>query len=163
MSWVFSVLRLFIFHLQRQLGIDVTTIVASAMRQLGVGTLRAADVMDRPQRMMRTPLTLARLADFHDRLHDRLQKQKGESSPAHKKPRRDIPAGNATRRVFAPGANVKKRCRRRKNDSQAGYAKRRRFAGLFPALRQSSSDPCRFPAPSVDARPHRRRQWQRPV
>jgi hypothetical protein len=27
--------------------------------------------------MMGTPLTLARLADFHDRLHDRLQKQKG--------------------------------------------------------------------------------------
>ena len=62
---------LLIFHLQRQLGIDIPAIVAGAMGQLGVGTLRTADVMNRPQRVMRTPLTLAGLADFHDRLHAR--------------------------------------------------------------------------------------------
>lgn len=60
---------LLIFHLQRQLGIDIPAIIAGAVWKLGVGTLRTAYVMNRPQRVMRTPLTLARLTDFHDRLH----------------------------------------------------------------------------------------------
>src|SRR5207249_3412101 len=57
---------------QRQRGIDVPAVVARAMRELGVATLRAIDVMDGLERVMRTPLALASLAGLLNGKHETL-------------------------------------------------------------------------------------------
>src|SRR4051794_21690565 len=62
--------RLLLFHRQRQLRVHIAAVVAGGVRELGVAALRAADVVDRLQRVVRTAFALARLADSLDRKHD---------------------------------------------------------------------------------------------
>ena len=56
--------------LQRQFRVDVPTIIAGAVRKLGVATLRTPHVMNRLHRMVGAALALAGLAMFLDRKHD---------------------------------------------------------------------------------------------
>ena len=59
----------FRLHLQRELGIDVTAVVACAVRKLGVAALGAADGMDGLERVVRSPLALAGFAVLLNREH----------------------------------------------------------------------------------------------
>ena len=64
-------LLLFGFNLKREFRIDIPTVVAGAVRKLGIAALGAADVMNGLERLMRTAFALARLADSLNRKHDR--------------------------------------------------------------------------------------------
>src|SRR2546423_485921 len=55
-------LRLVRVHLERQLRVDVAAVVAGGVGQLAGPALGTADVMDRPQRVVRAALSLARFA-----------------------------------------------------------------------------------------------------
>src|ERR1700760_4016849 len=59
-------------HLQRELRIDVSAVVACAVGELGVAALRAAHIVNRLERKVRTALSLAGFAVFLNPKHRRL-------------------------------------------------------------------------------------------
>ena len=73
-------LRLVLIHLERKLGVHVPAVVAGGVGELGRAALRAADVMNGPQRVVGAAFALARLAVLLNGEHVELT-----PAPAHPK------------------------------------------------------------------------------
>src|SRR5262245_38833507 len=69
------------FDLKRQFRVDVAAVVAGGVRQLGRAALRTADIVNRPQRLMRAAFALPRFGNPLYRQHKK--PTAGISPPLH--------------------------------------------------------------------------------